>query len=125
MEGLYYLCSESLGTDQLPNYHTADLCLCFCICKSMFSHDAALIMKYATYLFFCFQSFSSKPALNAHLKIHMHNSKPVGRASPAELTSKSHGRSRKPSPSAARASVPKEQQEEGIFPCKLCGRYVL
>ena len=30
---LYYLCSENIGTDQLCDYRTADLHLCFCICK--------------------------------------------------------------------------------------------
>ena len=32
-EGLYYLCSESKGTDQLFSYLAADLHLCFSICK--------------------------------------------------------------------------------------------
>ena len=32
-EGLYYLCSENKGADQLRGYHEADLCLCFRICK--------------------------------------------------------------------------------------------
>ena len=32
-EGLYYLCSENKGTDQLPGYREADLRLCFRICK--------------------------------------------------------------------------------------------
>ena len=43
-EGLYYLCSKNKGADQLCGYHigdTANLQLCFCISKSMFSHDAA------------------------------------------------------------------------------------
>ena len=42
-EGLYYPCSENKGTDQLCGYRTADLRLCFRICKSRFSHDAAQI----------------------------------------------------------------------------------
>ena len=33
VEGLYFLCSENKGADQLPGYREADLCLCFCICK--------------------------------------------------------------------------------------------
>ena len=33
-EGLYYLCSENKGADQLCGYRTADLHLCFCICKN-------------------------------------------------------------------------------------------
>ena len=38
-EGLYYLCSENKGTDQLRGYREADLHLCFRICKNPgFSH---------------------------------------------------------------------------------------
>ena len=33
VEGLYYLCSENKGTDQLCSYWAADLHLCFRICK--------------------------------------------------------------------------------------------
>ena len=33
VEGLYYLCSENKGADQLCGYHEADLLLCFRICK--------------------------------------------------------------------------------------------
>ena len=36
VEGLYYLCSENKGTSQLCDYRTADLRLCFPICKSGF-----------------------------------------------------------------------------------------
>ena len=32
-EGLYYLCSEKKGADQLRGYREADLRLCFRICK--------------------------------------------------------------------------------------------
>ena len=38
---MYYLCSENKGADQLCGYHTADLLLCFHICKKLVSHDAA------------------------------------------------------------------------------------
>ena len=41
VEGLYYLCSENKGADQLRGYREADLRLCFRICKSRFSHDVA------------------------------------------------------------------------------------
>ena len=41
VEGLYYPCSENQGADQLRGYREADLRLCFRICKSRFSHDAA------------------------------------------------------------------------------------
>ena len=41
VEGLYYLCSENKGADQLRGYREADLCLRFRICKRWFSHDAA------------------------------------------------------------------------------------
>ena len=40
VEGLYYLCSENKGADQLRSYCAADLRLCFRICKKRFSHDA-------------------------------------------------------------------------------------
>ena len=33
VEGLYYLCSENKGADQLPGNHEADQHLCFRICK--------------------------------------------------------------------------------------------
>ena len=33
LEGLYYLCSENKGADQLRGYREADLRLCFRICK--------------------------------------------------------------------------------------------
>ena len=35
VEGLYYLCSENKGADQLRGYREADLRICFCICKKM------------------------------------------------------------------------------------------
>ena len=34
-EGLYKICSESKGADQLRGYHEADLHLCFRICKTL------------------------------------------------------------------------------------------
>ena len=33
VEGLYYLCSENKGADQLLGYRAADLRLCFRICQ--------------------------------------------------------------------------------------------
>ena len=45
VKGLYYLCSENKGADQMPGYHAADLPLCFHICKSRFSHDAAQLIE--------------------------------------------------------------------------------
>ena len=35
MYGLYYLCSENKGADQLRDYREADLRLCFRICKTL------------------------------------------------------------------------------------------
>ena len=35
VEGLYYLCSENKGADQLHGYREADLRLCFRICKML------------------------------------------------------------------------------------------
>ena len=38
VEGLYYLCSQNEGSDQLLGYRATDLRLCFRICKmQMFS----------------------------------------------------------------------------------------
>ena len=34
-EGLYYICSENKEADQLRSYCTADLHLCFRICKKL------------------------------------------------------------------------------------------
>ena len=34
-EGLYYLCSENKGADQLRGHREADLRPCFCICKML------------------------------------------------------------------------------------------
>ena len=39
-----YYYSEHKGADQLRGYREADLRLCFRICKSRFSHDAAHIV---------------------------------------------------------------------------------
>ena len=41
VEGLYYLCSENKGADQLRGYREADLRLFFAYAKSRFSYDAA------------------------------------------------------------------------------------
>ena len=35
LEGLYYLCSENKGADQLRGYGEADLRLCFPKCKKL------------------------------------------------------------------------------------------
>ena len=35
VEGLYYLCSENKGADELRGYREADLRLCFRICKNV------------------------------------------------------------------------------------------
>ena len=35
VEGLYYLCGENKGADQLCDYREADLRLCFRICKML------------------------------------------------------------------------------------------
>ena len=42
VEGLYYLCSENKGADQLRGYREADLRLCFRYIEDRwFSHDVA------------------------------------------------------------------------------------
>ena len=43
-EGLYYQCRENKGTDQLWGYCTADLRLCFRICKNRVFYNAAHIL---------------------------------------------------------------------------------
>ena len=43
-EELHYPCGENKGADQLRGYREADLHLCFRICQSRFSHDAAHIV---------------------------------------------------------------------------------
>ena len=45
VEGLYYLCNENKGTDQLRGYREADLRLCFRICKTFVFHDTAHMVK--------------------------------------------------------------------------------
>ena len=48
VEELYYQSSENKGADQLRGYREADLRLCFRICKTRFSHDAAQIADVST-----------------------------------------------------------------------------
>ena len=38
------LCRVNKAADQLRGYRTADLSLCFCMCKKQFSHDVAHII---------------------------------------------------------------------------------
>ena len=45
LEGLYYLCSENKGADQLHGNCEADLRLCFRICKNSVSHNQARILS--------------------------------------------------------------------------------
>ena len=44
--GLYYLCSENKGADQLRGYREADLHLCFRICKKPFFSQRGLFKTY-------------------------------------------------------------------------------
>ena len=51
VEGLYYLCSENKGADQLRGYREADLRLCFRICKTLvFSRGGSILFSVATYI---------------------------------------------------------------------------
>ena len=60
-EGLYYLCSENKGTDQLRGYREAGLHLCFCICKLLvFSCGSSHAIK---------EIFTAKKNDNFQLKI--------------------------------------------------------
>ena len=52
VEGLYYLCSENKGADQLRGYREADLRLCFRICKTLVSHDAVVHVPTPGYEYF-------------------------------------------------------------------------
>ena len=45
-KGVVLPMNENKGADQLLGNRAADLRLCFCISKSRFSHDAALLMLY-------------------------------------------------------------------------------
>ena len=49
VEELYYPCSENKGADQLRGYREADLHLCFCLCRLLFSHEAAHLLCASTY----------------------------------------------------------------------------
>ena len=42
VEGLYHLCSENKGTDQLRGYREADLRLCFRICNIDYAYSLEL-----------------------------------------------------------------------------------
>ena len=65
---MHYLCSDNNGADQLCDYRTTDLRLCFCICKNRFSRDASHILLSSVILLvihiYCFvYSFVGKIAL--------------------------------------------------------------
>ena len=45
VDGIISICSENKGVDQLCSNYTADLLLCFCICKNAcFSHEVVHIV---------------------------------------------------------------------------------
>ena len=44
VEGLYYLCVENKGADQLLGYRAAELHLCFRICKKQVFSNVAHLM---------------------------------------------------------------------------------
>ena len=51
-EGLYYLCSENKGADQLRGYHEADLRLCFRKCRLLvFPHSGIIYMQNDTKMY--------------------------------------------------------------------------
>ena len=55
VEGLYYLCSENKGADQLRGYREADLRLFFShMQKIRFSYDEAHIINHSVPTFFTF-----------------------------------------------------------------------
>ena len=51
VEGLYHLCSENKGADQLRGYREADLRLCFRICKTLVFSGHGSFMRSLTFLF--------------------------------------------------------------------------
>ena len=92
VEVLYYPSSENRGADQLRSYREADLCLCFCICKTLvFSRRGSyehlqqcvlrrnkhwgprIIINYSPSMFHFFESMSSPSILKClyfeHLKV--------------------------------------------------------
>ena len=77
---MYYLCSENKGANQLWSYCTADLHLCFRICKSRLSHDAAQLSSKATVTnlrsavlsYYCFRWSPSSKSEISSLKLAMH-----------------------------------------------------
>ena len=49
VEGLYYLCSENKGADQLRGHREADLRLCFRICKMLvFSRRGSYVILFCS-----------------------------------------------------------------------------
>ena len=48
--GTVLYCSEIKGTNQLHSYCEADLHLCFRICETQSSHDAALVIFYRIWI---------------------------------------------------------------------------
>ena len=48
-EGLYYLCSENKGADQLCRYWAGDLCLCFRDVAHIYCIDYLFPMKSASF----------------------------------------------------------------------------
>ena len=82
---MYYQCSENKGADQLWSYCTADLHLCFRICKSRLSHDAAqlsskatitnlrsAVLSYRLISIICFRWSSASKSEISSLKLAMH-----------------------------------------------------
>ena len=51
VEGLYYLCCENKGADQLRGYREAELRLCFCICKMLvFSRRGSYVSSHVVFI---------------------------------------------------------------------------
>ena len=68
VEGLYYLCSENKGADQLRGYHEADLRLCFRICKMLVFSQRGSYIEYGIHTSkSTTDMIASKPIFQAHV----------------------------------------------------------
>ena len=56
VEGLFYLCGENKGADQLRGYREADLPLCFRICKTLVFSWYGSFSNVSVCLMYCFTS---------------------------------------------------------------------
>ena len=75
-EGLYYLCKVNKGADQLFGYRTADVNLCFRICKKI-SRDAAQIISFLSCCKLCIEDVAAKYVYMIYHDVAVIHCKPV------------------------------------------------